>query len=130
MKKRWLLLSVAALAVLVLSACTGAVDNTGDPAGEEISQAATASTDNASDNGAGVDEIDAAGIFTQRCSTCHGLNREGANGPPLLPGVLNKDASAYINTITNGSGPMPSWKGRLSADEIDAMVEYIMSEVE
>ncbi len=74
--------------------------------------------------------INAADIFSQRCSGCHGENREGDNGPALLLDVLTKDPSAYANTVTNGSGPMPAWGNRLSADEINALVEFILSEIE
>lgn len=130
MKNNRFLLFIAVILILLLAACAGAVEKTADPAGEDISQSATESINSDSEGDSGMDEIDAASIYSQRCSSCHGADREGANGPPLLPGVLNKDAAVYIDTITNGSGPMPSWKGRLSTDEINAMVEFIMSEIE
>ncbi|MCK5793631.1 MAG: cytochrome c, partial [Anaerolineales bacterium] len=74
--------------------------------------------------------IDAADIFSQRCSGCHGEDRGGGRGPALLPDVLTKDPTSYKNTITNGSGPMPVWGNRLSTDEINALVEYILSEAQ
>jgi mono/diheme cytochrome c family protein len=45
----------------------------------------------------------------------------------LLPERLTKDPSEYVAIITNGSGPMPAWGSRLSADEINALVDYILS---
>ncbi len=72
--------------------------------------------------------IDAAAIFSTRCSSCHGADRGGGTGPALLPATLTKDASAYVDTIINGSGRMPSFEGRLSTDEINALVEFIMND--
>ena len=73
-------------------------------------------------------EIDAAGIYTTRCARCHGADRSGNNGPALLPERLTQDSSAYEAIISNGSGPMPSFGSRLSADEIGALVEFILSD--
>lgn len=86
--------------------------------------------DSDGDNDAGDDEaavIDAAAIFSARCSSCHGADREGGGGPPLLPANLTKDHSVYVETITNGSGPMPNWGSKLSVEEINALVEFITS---
>ena len=150
MNKRWTLVLLAVFLVLALTACAGAKATPADsPAGEisqdspedtsvgtEVSQDDTGDADaetgsDAGDSGDDAEQtpaIDAAAIFSARCSSCHGAERKGANGPPLLPANLNKGAAAYVNTITNGSGPMPSWGSRLSADEINALVEFILSE--
>jgi len=72
--------------------------------------------------------VDAAAIFTARCARCHGADRSGANGPALLPESLTLGADAYQAVIMDGSGPMPSFGDRLSGEEIDALVEYILSD--
>ncbi len=72
--------------------------------------------------------IDVMDIYTARCARCHGADRSGNNGPPLLPEYLSQDPSVYKSTITNGSGPMPAFGNRLSGDEISALVEYILSD--
>jgi cytochrome c551 len=74
--------------------------------------------------------IDPASIFAQNCAGCHGADRSGNRGPSLLPDRLTKDASQYANTITNGSGGMPSFSSKLSADEINALAEWILTEPE
>lgn len=150
MSRKWFFILITSIMIFTLAACTGAAEVSTTPPGEEISQGApedtdtdtaegqddNADADSASDSDADHDAddeetaINAADIFSQRCSGCHGTDREGANAPALLPNVLTKDPSVYVNTITNGSGPMPSWESRLSADEINALVEFILSEIE
>ena len=143
-KRFFVLLTI--LMVLTLAACTGTTDvppedqSQGAPADAgmdtEASPDSDADADTSSDSDTdqdGADEtavIDAAALYSARCSSCHGTDRQGVNGPPLLPANLTRDASSYVNTITNGSGPMPSWGSRLSADEINALVEFILSDVE
>ena len=73
-------------------------------------------------------EIDAAAIYTARCARCHGADRSGGRYPTLLPTSLTQDPSVYEAIITNGSGGMPSFGNRLSADEIGALVEFILSD--
>ena len=126
-----LLILVTSMMIFPLAACTGTSEDSTLPQGEEISQGAPENTD--ADTAEGHDDdgaatINAADIFSQRCLGCHGEDREGDNGPALLPDVLTKDPSVYVKTVTNGSGPMPAWGNRLSADEINALVEFIMSD--
>ncbi len=133
MHRKVLFILIASMMIFSLAACTGTSEDSTLPQGEEISQGAPEDTDAVTTDGHdddGADTINAADIFSQRCSGCHGENREGDNGPALLPDVLTKDPSAYANTVTNGSGPMPAWGNRLSADEINALVEFILSEIE
>ncbi len=131
MNRKLLFILIASMMIFSLAACTGTSEDSTLPQSEEISQGAPEDTD--ADTAEGHDDdgaatINAADIFSQRCSGCHGENREGDNGPALLPDVLTKDPSAYVATITNGSSPMPAWGNRLSADEINTLVEFIMSD--
>lgn len=146
MSRKWLFVLLAGVLVLALAACTGAVEVTTTPVVEGTPEHTDADSTEGHDDDADVDTeeghdedtgddsdseaaaIDAAAIFSDRCSRCHGAEREGGGGPPLLPATLTKEASVYIKTITNGSGPMPAWGDRLSADEINALVEFLMSE--
>jgi mono/diheme cytochrome c family protein len=61
------------------------------------------------------------------CARCHGGNRQGSSAPPLLPETLNKEASVYIQTITDGRGRMPTFGAKMSSDEIEALVEWLMT---
>jgi mono/diheme cytochrome c family protein len=62
------------------------------------------------------------------CARCHGGNRQGgSSAPPLLPDTLDKEASVYIQTITDGKGRMPTFGAKMSSEEIGALVEWLMT---
>ena len=84
-------------------------------------------------------------LFQQHCATCHGERAQGtvnwqqrdAQGflpPPPLNGtahawhhsreVLNE---LILNGSADGRGRMPAWKGKLSIEEIDAIIAWIQS---
>ena len=66
-------------------------------------------------------------VYETHCATCHGRNGEGASGPALNEGrvlVRFPDPEAHILLVENGSPPMPPFKGRLSREEIEAVVAY------
>lgn len=117
MPKYWLKLILISLLIVFLAACGSPETPTSAP--EVPEEAAVEVSEPA--------EIDPAAIFSSNCARCHGADRSGKNGPALLPDRLTKDPSAYEATITNGSGPMPTFGNRLSADEISALVEFILS---
>jgi len=67
---------------------------------------------------------DAGAIFKSKCSMCHKIDKKKV-GPAFKD--MNKDIAALKATITNGRKMMPKWKGKLSEEEINAMVEFIKS---
>jgi mono/diheme cytochrome c family protein len=69
-------------------------------------------------------------LFAQNCAGCHAADRSGASGPSLLPERLNKEAGHYAEIISGGSGRMPSFGDKLGQDEINALAEFILTEVE
>ncbi len=80
-------------------------------------------------------EIDFAPIFAKRCAKCHGKDLKGKKdgGPDLTrTETQNKSDEKLIGIITNGvkadneeDEDMPSWKSKLSEDEIHAAVKFI-----
>jgi len=71
--------------------------------------------------------VDGAAVFSQNCAGCHGADGSGISGPPLDDGIVVTnfpDIQDQIDVVTNGRGPMPSFGDRLSAEEIQAVVEY------
>mgnify|MGYP001953231241 CR=1 FL=1 len=46
-------------------------------------------------------------IFGQKCSTCHGDNLEGKNGPNLQHVGADMSKDEILNQIKNGGGAMP-----------------------
>jgi mono/diheme cytochrome c family protein len=65
---------------------------------------------------------------TWSCSACHTLSdagSSGAVGPSLDNPGLTHDF--IVNRVTNGSGPMPSFGGQISEDEIGKLADYIVA---
>ena len=77
------------------------------------------------------DEFDAGKrLFFERCAGCHGVLRGGATGKPLTTNItLDLGTEALEAMITYGSeGGMPSFEGRLKADEINTLARYLQHE--
>ena len=70
---------------------------------------------------------DGGEVYAENCSSCHGERAEGLFKFPRLAGVV---ATKYPNpadqvaVVTNGRGEMPAFGGRLSPEEIRAVVEF------
>jgi len=62
-----------------------------------------------------------------QCIACHGSELEGGAGPSLrgIGDTLNKDQ--IVDTITNGrnNGAMPSFKGKLTEEQIDQIATWL-----
>ncbi len=67
---------------------------------------------------------DAEAIFKKNCKMCHAIDKKKM-GPAFKD--MNKDENVLKEAITNGRKMMPKWNGKLSAEEIDAMVAFIKS---
>lgn len=69
----------------------------------------------------------AADLFTAAgCAGCHTLSEADATGPvgPDLDG-LKLDKQRVQEQIENGGGSMPSFKGRLTPQEIDKLATFV-----
>ncbi len=129
MPKYWIPFILATILVLFLAAC--GVSESPSPSLAPTSEGEETQEENATEleeESPTAPEIDPEAIFAARCARCHGADRSGGRGPALLPERLTQDATVYQATITNGSGPMPSFSDILSADEISAMAEFILSD--
>ena len=75
-------------------------------------------------------KIDAEGLYESDCTSCHGANRQGVSrlGPALTPESLAALSDADVrDAILNGrpGTAMTTWKGILSPEEIDALVQFV-----
>lgn len=132
--------------ILVMAACSpskpAATPTTAPPPAEvdeadapaeaedEGSQGDAADAEEEGEEESSAPAIDAAAIFGARCAGCHGADRVSGSAPDLVPDHLTAGREAYVSIITDGSGPMPAWGSRLSAEEIDALVDFILSQPE
>lgn len=74
--------------------------------------------------------IDAAKLFATNCTVCHGEKQQGISGlgPALTPTSLTKLSDAEVrSTIMKGrpNTAMAGFEGRLSSEEIDALIQLI-----
>jgi mono/diheme cytochrome c family protein len=69
---------------------------------------------------------DGKAVFAANCASCHTLAAAGASGAvgPNLD-QLKPDAGTVEATVTSGSGSMPAFQGRLSAEEIKAVAQFV-----
>lgn len=130
--KHALVLSLAAAAVIVLSAC-GKQEAPAAPAAAPTAPAATPAATPAP--AAAVDNSVGKSVYNKVCALCHSAGVAGAPkpgdkadwGPRIAQGpeVLNKHA---IEGFTGAKGQMPARGGgnNLSDDEVKAAVSYMV----
>lgn len=81
------------------------------------------------------DSAAGAKVFNANCAACH------AGGKNVINAVktLQKDAltangedtvEAIVTQVTNGKGAMPSFKGRLSDDQIQSVAMYVLEKAD
>ena len=76
---------------------------------------------------------DGAAVFKAKCAMCHGADGSASTGmgksmglKPLGSPEVQKMSDADMTAlVTNGKGKMPAFKGKLSDDEIGAVVKYV-----
>ena len=76
--------------------------------------------------------LDAAALYRQHCSACHGEQRTGGMGPALLPESLARLRTAEaLQVITQGrqATQMPGFGTQLSTAELGALAGYIRTPV-
>jgi|1186.fasta_scaffold103237_2 mono/diheme cytochrome c family protein len=68
-----------------------------------------------------------AALFAANCGSCHGADGGGGLGPQLSDGAAVKrfpSVDDQVAFVTEGSGSMPAFGGRLSARQIRRVVDY------
>jgi len=84
-------------------------------------------------------------LYEQQCAVCHGVNGDGkgprgaevasqewswarGEGPGIftdLNYMVQRDPSQISNVILDGHGLMPSYRGKLSKQQLDGLVDYV-----
>ena len=78
---------------------------------------------------------DGAQVFSANCAACHIGGGNAVNPAKTLKKedleqYDMKSADKIITQVTNGKNAMPSFQGRLSADEIAEVAEYVLAQTE
>lgn len=81
------------------------------------------------------DAAKGATLFTANCNACHLGGKNVINPSKTLSQKdLEKNGKntleAIITQVTNGAGPMPSFKSRLSAEQIEDVATYVLGKAE
>ena len=67
-------------------------------------------------------------IFASVCAACHGADGTGNTGPDLTAlSTLTKER--IVDQVTNGGTSMPAYGSQLSAEEIDVVSDYVLSDI-
>lgn len=72
-------------------------------------------------------------IYSNSCAACHGRELQGRSGPPLggeFAPSLGREKSYFIDTVTKGRSRMPAFRTLLTKDQIERVVEYVISRQE
>ncbi len=72
-------------------------------------------------------------LLVQECGSCHGLEMHGGLGPALTQDALEERHDDYLRTvILHGvpGTPMPGWRGMLSEEEAQYLVDLMREGVE
>lgn len=66
-------------------------------------------------------------LFNQSCLVCHTKPQvtSGMYGPPLSRDTAGGDAEVIRGVITNGTPRMPGFKYQFTAQQIDAIAQYL-----
>jgi len=70
-------------------------------------------------------------LFQSNCAGCHGAGGEGGIGPALAGGVARFDSTEEVVAFvsTGVPGRMPGFETRLGPDEINAVTEFVWTEL-
>lgn len=101
-----------------------AEEPTAEPDGEAVVEG-----EGEGETAAGAGGVDGAAIFSANCARCHGPGGNGSNQGPPLTGIgqfFAADASPLVEFVTNGQGFMPEFGSKLTAEEIEAVVAYVV----
>lgn len=71
-----------------------------------------------------------ASVFDATCADCHGPTGSGTGKGPSIKGIgqfFPEDVSPLLGLITNGGTDMPEFGSKLNAEQISAVVQYVVA---
>jgi mono/diheme cytochrome c family protein len=79
------------------------------------------------------DAVKGGEVYKAKCASCHGAGGEGetAAGKTLKvkdlasPEIQNQHDSELKTFLENGKGKMPAYKGKLTSEQIENLIQYI-----
>jgi mono/diheme cytochrome c family protein len=113
--------------VVLAAALTVAAVACGGDAASDGSDATPAAAPAESVVPTGPATADAAALFADDCAGCHGGDGSGGTGPDLR---AEDDVARVKSQIESGGGAMPSFSSQLPPDQIDALAQYVVTELD
>jgi len=75
---------------------------------------------------------DAAALYKSKCQMCHGADGKGSPAGQKMgvkdlhsPEVAKMSDDELIKAVQDGKGKMQAYKGKISDDDIKALIKYI-----
>lgn len=122
MKRRTMGTIIAVALITVLAAVATGCGGTTTTTAEGATTTAGASTTITASG------VDGAAVFAGTCAGCHGADGTGNTGPDLTAKTgIAKDR--IVDQVTNGGTKMPEYGSKLTADEISAVADYVLSDI-
>lgn len=69
------------------------------------------------------EQTDGDPLFKKNCSLCHAIDKKKL-GPAVK--AMSKEEEVLRQIITEGKNSMPGFKDKLTGEEIDALVSYLL----
>jgi mono/diheme cytochrome c family protein len=63
-------------------------------------------------------------VYARSCASCHGGTGGGGSGPSLEGVDERLTRDEHLEVVRGGRGAMPAWEDDLTAEEIEAVVDY------
>jgi mono/diheme cytochrome c family protein len=85
--------------------------------------------------GCGPEDRSAPALYKKYCARCHGEEGQGPRRPNKLypylilldsPMVRKGDRAAVRQQVVEGEGPMPSFRRRLSPEEVERVIDFTL----
>jgi len=73
---------------------------------------------------------DGTAIYNSHCVRCHGEGLQNNGWTYDLRRLRPEDNARFVNSVLNGKGQMPPWRGALTEEEIEAIWVYIRATVD
>ena len=70
---------------------------------------------------------DSAAIYKSKCAMCHGASGEGKAAMKTAQFPKTLAEADILKTLENGKNKMPSFKGKLTPDEISQVAKFVKS---
>ena len=118
MLRNLFLLALVLTAVVGLAACGGETTDEATPASTPAATSPASTPTQAAD--------DPAALYADNCAGCHQADGSGGNGPDLRD---EDNVGGIAEQISGGGGGMPSFSGDLTEAQIQALADYVVSEL-